>query len=156
MIVDQLENWRHYFSRPIWEVAFDFLMTLTPDTDPGEVELDGEDVFARILSYETCGPEDAVLEAHREYVDIQSVLVGAEGIDWFPAGALDVKMPYDDGNDVEFYHRPDDAHTRINVYPGTFVVLFPDDAHMPQQVVGTGSAVVKKVVVKIRLDQVRA
>lgn len=156
MIVDTLQNWQQNFSEPIWCQAFEFLQGLTADSVDGDYPLQGEDLFGRVMSYHTRTPDadDAVLEAHREYVDIQTTLSAPEGIDWFPRSSLEVKTPYDAEKDVEFYHRPGPAPAHVNVYPGFFAVLFPEDAHMPQLIVNGQSQLIKKAVVKVRLKLV--
>ena len=154
MIADRLGQWEHYFSGEVWECAFRFLESLHPDSEETKTTLQGDDMFACVMSYETRSIQEAKLEAHRKYIDIQMTLVGAERIDWFPLENLEVKTPYDD-TDFEFYHRPGDAPIHIDNHPGNFAVLFPDDAHMPQLVVGDAPKIVKKVVVKVRLDLVR-
>jgi YhcH/YjgK/YiaL family protein len=154
MIVDRIENWRRYFDGPGWRLAFEFLEKVSAESEEIEIELDGRNVFTRVMSYPTQGPEGAKLEAHRTYVDIQMALVESEGIDWFPRDSLDLKTPYNEEKDVEYYHRPGPAPARVNVFPGTFVALFPEDAHMPKQITGDSSVTVKKVVAKVRLDQV--
>lgn len=155
MIVDCLKNWDSYFSGEDWKCAFEFLMSLGPDSEEKEYPLKGKDIFARIMSYETRLPAAAMLEAHRKYVDIQTVLVAAEAIEWFPVDTLEVKMPYDTAKDVEFYNRPRQGPGRIDIHPGTFVIFFPKDAHMPQLVAGTTPELVKKVVVKINVELVK-
>ena len=62
---------------------------------------------------------------------------------------LAVHAPYDPGSDVAFYHRLGPAPARVDVVPGTFVVPFPRDAHMPQLAVAGVRRIVKKAVVKI-------
>lgn len=155
MIADAFNQWEHYFSGAAWQCACRFLQSLNLDAEDGETPLQGDDIIARVMSYETRSPQEAALEAHRDYVDIQMVLRGAEGIDWFPREGLDIRTPYDDAKDVEFYHRPGVAPIHIDNHPGNFVVLFPDDAHMPQLMVGGAPATIKKVVVKVKLDLVR-
>jgi YhcH/YjgK/YiaL family protein len=103
------------------------------------------------MSYPTRFPEDAVLEAHQKYVDIQTSLAAAEGIEWFPLDTLEVKTPYEATKDVALYHRPRPGPARVDVYPGIFVALFPHDAHMPQLIVDNAPGHVKKVVVKINV-----
>ena len=152
MIIDRLENWRCYAHGPAWERAFDFLLSIGPDAKEQEYALDGNDIYARVMSYNTRPRESAVLEAHRKYLDIQSTLVAAEGIEWFPQNKLEVKTPYNQDKDVEFYNHPAFVPARIDVFPGLFVALFPKDAHMPQLIVGEESKCVKKVVVKINVD----
>jgi YhcH/YjgK/YiaL family protein len=114
------------------------------------INLQEDDIFAVIMSYQTCGPEEAMLETHDAYIDIQVSLVNSEAIDWFPRHTLEVKSTYDPIQDRTLYHRPGSAPLRVNNFPGFFTVLFPDDAHMPKQIVAGESELVKKVVVKVR------
>lgn len=155
MIIDRLENWETYFSGAVWKCAFDFLTSLKPDAEEKKYPLQGKDIFARVVSYETRLPNTAVLEAHQRYIDIQTVLIGAEGIEWFPVDTLKIKMQYNTAKDVEFYHRPRMCPARVDAYPGTFIVLFPKDAHIPQLVVGDSTKLVKKVVVKMSMELVK-
>ena len=153
MIVDRIENWARYSSSPAWEKAFKFLQGLDVDSEETEtlLEADGS-LLARVMSYPTRPPEDAVLEAHRQFIDIQMALHNSEAIAWFPAEDLETRDPYDAEKDVEFFHPPAQEVARVDVFPGTFVVLFPEDAHMPQLITGEEPVTVKKVVIKMRTD----
>ena len=152
MIVDRLENWEKYHFGKNWKTAFEFLMSLTPDIKDGEYPLRGKEIFALVMSYETRGSEKAVLEAHRKYVDIQTVISGRERIEWFPANILLTDIKYDESKDAEFYNYSDNCPAKIDIYPGTFAALFPQDAHMPSIMVGDSPELIKKVVVKLQID----
>lgn len=150
MIVDHIGNWAAYNTSAPWKFAFDYLHSLTPEAETTEMTpLMGDDVLARVMCYETRSVDDAVLEAHDAYVDIQMTLAGGEGIEWFPRSTLTVKTPYDAAADVVFFYRPDIAPVRIQNVPGMFSVFFPDDAHSPQLTLGDAPALIKKVVVKL-------
>jgi len=149
MIVDELRHWRYYHLGSAWNKAFDFLISLTPDIEEGEYPLQGNEIFARIMSYETRNPGSAVLEAHRKYVDVQTVLLGREGIEWFPVHGLKTDMPYDESKDAEFFSRPYPGPARVELCAGVFAAFFPHDAHMPSLIIGDTPERVKKVVVKI-------
>jgi biofilm protein TabA len=150
MIIDNLKNWNKYTSSPAWKKAFDFLSELPPDADEQRYDILGDDIFALVMSYETKNPADAVLEAHQKYVDIQSVLIGSEGIEWFNREGLLINTPYDEVDDYELFNRECPGPARVDVYPGMFVTLFPEDAHMPGLIVGKHPSIVKKVVVKVK------
>ncbi|MCH8205118.1 MAG: YhcH/YjgK/YiaL family protein [Candidatus Hydrogenedentes bacterium] len=152
MIVGRLETWRERFRDAPWPQVFEFLEALSESADEGRIEIRGEEIFARVMCYETRGPDEGILETHRRYVDVQSTLIGAEGVDWFPRDSLELREPYDEERDVAFYHRPEIVPARVDVYRGMYVVLFPEDAHMAQQVVGDGVKSIKKVVVKVHVD----
>jgi len=153
MIVDRIENWNRYSNSPAWEKAFRFLEELDAGAKEGETLLEPDgDLLARVMSYDTREPKDAVLEAHRRFIDIQMAITNSEAIGWYPTGDLQTKDPYDAEKDVEFFHPPAEEAGRINVHPGTFVVLFPEDAHMPQLMTGSAPENVKKVVIKMKVD----
>ena len=156
MIVDKLKNWEHYHFGSAWKCAFEFLMSLTPYSDEKKYNLQGDKIFAQIMSYETKEPETSVLETHRKYVDIQTVLIGGEGIEWFARDGLVVDTSYDESKDAEFYKRTCPGQARVDVFPGTFVMLFPQDAHMPALMVKEKPELIKKVVVKIHVELLTA
>lgn len=152
MIVGELKNWRDHLSGDVWQEAFDFLQSLGPDSEDQRVELRGDKMFARVMSYDTRLPDVGTLESHRHYVDVQITLSGPEGIDWFPTDSLSEKQSYNDEKDRWLYHRNEPAPAHIDNYPGMFVVLYPQDAHMPQLVVNGQQEHITKAVVKIHLS----
>ncbi len=155
MIIDNLANWNLYQSGPAWKLAFDFLNGLTPEAEEKRYPLQGDDIFAIVMSYETKSPELALLETHRKYLDIQAVLVGAERFECFSKDELMVDVPYDETKDAEFYKRTFPGPVSINAQPGTFIMLFPQDAHMPGLMIDDKAERIKKVVVKINLELLR-
>ncbi|MDD5746818.1 MAG: YhcH/YjgK/YiaL family protein [Candidatus Omnitrophica bacterium] len=152
MIVDTIENWKAYRYGTAWNKAFQFLESLSPEVEDGEYPIQGKSIFARVDTYETRTPEQAGLEAHRAYVDIQAVLDGQEAMEWFPHEQVVTKIPYDPSKDAEFFIRRTPGPGRLIVTPGIFVVFFPQDAHMPSLIAGDAPESVKKVVVKIAKD----
>mgnify|MGYP006429296709 CR=1 FL=1 len=152
MIFDHLNNTSHYSLDSKWKTAFEFLREFTSEVEEGEYPIDGEKLFAKVLSYETRGPEGGNIESHQCYADIQICLDGAEGIDIYDTEKLAVRKPYDADTDLAFYHAKDACRiARVDLYPGSFVILWPRDAHRPQMAVGV-PAKIKKAVVKVRLE----
>ena len=149
MIVDRIEHWRQSFTGAATACVADFLAGLTAGVADGEYPLEKNGIVARVMTYQTRPPEETRLEAHREYVDVQTLLAGREAIEWFPVEDLAVETPYDPERDVGFYQVPGPAPARIDVAPGTFAVFFPRDAHRPQLTAVGGRVRVRKVVVKI-------
>ncbi len=152
MIVDKLENWEHYPFGSGWNRVFEFLMSVTPDLEEKKHEIQGDDIFALVMSYKSLTPETAIIETHREYMDIQTILTGKERIDWFSRDGLSVKAPYDETKDAEFYEHVYPGGAHVDMYPGTFVAFFPQDAHMPALILDNESVLIKKVVVKIKIE----
>ena len=155
MISDVLANWRLYFTGPAWQKAFGYLEGLSADSAEGEFHLDGERMFARVMSHDTVSPGDGDIEAHRVYIDVHMALNNAEGVEWFRQPDLKVRSPYNPENDAELYEAPEAPAGRLDLNPGTFAVFFPEDAHIPQLTIGGKPRTVKKVVVKIAMELVK-
>ena len=152
MITDTLENYSSYSLGPAWEQAFTFLKGVNSETADGKYSINGDLMFAIVMSYETKAPEAAKFEAHKKYADIQSTLIGAEGIAVVETKDLKVTEAYKDETDVTFFETPETIPTLVDVYPGSFAFLLPQDCHMPQLAVGDPQ-MIKKVVVKIALTE---
>ena len=114
------------------EQVYDALKTVQDpeihNKKPGEYEVDGKNLYYIIQGYTTKDRAEARFEAHREYIDIQAVLDGAESIGWAPADTLEVTEPYTP--DVCFYRDPD-VYTELRLSKGMFAIFYPNDAHKP-------------------------
>src|SRR5690606_3573373 len=107
MIADDLRRWRDYFHGEGWRQAFEYLESLNANSsDVDRVELLCPRVYARVMSYDTRLPKDAVLEAHDRFIDIQMSLAGHEGIDCFVRAELAVQTPYEAERDAVFFQHP--------------------------------------------------
>lgn len=156
MISARLGLWPKYFSGAAWQECFSFLETLGPMSAPEHyIPIRGDAIFARIMRYPTRTPAEAIIEAHREYIDVQMSLLHSEGMRWYDPAALRVKAPYDAKTDAEFYEIDAPPLGELVNAPGIFTVLFPEDPHMPQLITGGDKVEVLKVVVKVRTALVR-
>jgi YhcH/YjgK/YiaL family protein len=151
MILDILENAHQYCGLGSgFEKAFDFLRRPDLKSLPaGEYDIDGEQIFAVVSRGPGRRKEDARLEIHRTYIDIQMILAGTDTMGWKPL--VSCKTPagsYDPERDLRFFDDAPDAW--IDVAAGGFAIFFPEDAHMPMISSGQGhSEQIHKVVVKI-------
>lgn len=158
MIIDQLKNASLYskINKKI-ETALNYLR----DTDlsnlkpggyepiryePIRYEIDGSDIFALIQTYDTKPKENGFWEAHRQYIDIQYVIKGTEligyaNIDHLRSGG------YDDAKDLLVLYGDG---VFLEVREGNFVILMPQDAHMPGIAVTTSQSVAK-IVLKVHV-----
>ena len=144
MIIDRIENAGLYSG--LGERIALALASLKTPREPGRYELDGTNVFALVQQYQTKPMAEGKWEAHRKYTDVQFVVEGVERIGWAPVSKLTVTEPYDETKDIAFYKGNGDF---VTVPAGYFVILYPEDAHMPGIAVDKPSPV-KKVVVKVR------
>ncbi len=121
---------------------------LTGDADLQQtirVELEGDALYATRFDYETLPYEETFFEAHRRYLDIHLMLTGREWVEIaHPAGLEE----YTQEGDFWGYHGQ--AQQRILLEPGSFLVVFPGDAHRLKIAEGTPEKV-SKLVFKVLL-----
>jgi len=150
MIADTPVLSHRYLSlSPRFAAAFEFIKKLPADQPLGRVDLDGDNCFALIQSYNTKPLAQAKFEAHKKYIDIQFIQAGRETLLWSPLSALTETLePYVAEKDVAFFGVPS-LVTPINLRAGDFTIFFPEDGHAPGIECG-GSVEVRKVVIKVR------
>lgn len=145
MIIDRIENAALYGG--LGERIALALASVRTRREPGRYELDGEKVVALVQQYHTRPRSEGKWEAHRKHIDVQYVAAGIEQIGWANIHRLQLTEPYDASKDVAFYQGEGDF---LTVPAGWFVILFPEDAHMPCTALDK-PAPVTKVVVKVRI-----
>lgn len=117
------------------------------DVPDGEYPIGGADVRALVQRYVTKPQAEGRWEAHRRHIDLQMVIAGEERMGIAPLHAL-VAEPYDHDKDLLWLSGSGDT---VTLRPGEFVLLWPEDAHMPGLRVD-GPLAVTKVVYKIAVD----
>lgn len=148
MIFSHLSQSDRYAAlHPLFPRAFEYIRnTDLTSLAPGHYPIAGDDLFAIVEHVPGRSREDAQLECHRKYIDIQLVLEGVDEMGWKPLS--DCREPVDDYSaekDIQFFR--DAPATWIATPAGAFCIFFPEDAHAP--LVSTGS--IRKVVFKIAL-----
>ena len=149
MILDSFKNSELYLSiNPRLKVAFDFIAnTDLAAMETGIHKIDGDDVFVNVMEGDLKLREDAKLEVHNLYADIQ-VLICGDGEDFGWSERVDVTKPqtdFNDEKDVQFFD--DVPQTYYTLKKGQFTILLPEDAHAPM--VGEGKF--KKAIFKVRM-----
>ncbi len=136
---------------PLFARAFEFLIAaVTNPPADGRYELDGEDLFALVGDHTLKQPQDAALEAHDRYIDIQYMLRGAEGFGWRSRGSCSAPRGVMDAEkDILFF---DDAPaTIVTAREGEFVAFFPADAHAPLMAVPSApTPASRKIIIKVK------
>lgn len=115
---------------------------------PSRIELEGDKVFAMIQHYDTKPVAKGMWEAHRKYLDIQYVAEGQELMGYANLGQMTAGN-YDADKDFMMLQG---QGSFVKMVAGTFTILFPEDAHMPQIAVDDQPSPVKKVVIKIAIE----
>lgn len=109
-------------------------------------EVEGRDLFFSLQSYES-KPANDTPEAHRDYIDIQFLVEGAEKIGVALLEDMTEEVEGHPDSDIWFYHGPLDE---ITLSGDRFAVFFPGDAHAPGIAPGQ-PAPCRKCVVKVHL-----
>lgn len=132
---------------PAFKKAFDYIKSHDLLHEAcGRIELDGDRLFINNVS-PTCLPAEAqVLEVHRDYIDIHVLLEGKERIGWKALEDLQAeKQAYNPTSDCALY--TDRPTFYVDLQPGEFVVVFPEDPHAP--LIGTGN--IRKLIIKVKI-----
>ena len=152
MICDKLENFDKYSALfpEEWALVKEFFTSgVTPE--PGKYELlpDGKLKIA-IQSYATHPFDQDKLEYHRDYLDIQLVLLGREDVLYSTIDGREVVQEYNPETDCGFNRLPEGEGMRFTLEVGNFAVFYPEEGHMPG--LGDPDANVLKAVVKLKIN----
>lgn len=150
VIYDKIKNWEIYSAvHPLFKTAFEHLLNNDiANFHEGQCSIKGKEVFAAV-SNEVFKTKDIYYhEAHKEYIDIQVALKGSFEIGLrFLDNCKNIKVEYNAEKDIEFYD--EEPLSKINLSEGEFLILFPEDAHLPYP----PKESVTKVVYKIKIQR---
>ncbi|WP_308777529.1 YhcH/YjgK/YiaL family protein [uncultured Bacteroides sp.] len=146
MIVDKLENIEKYVSlNPLFVQAVEFLKSTDLDAhEIGKFVLKENELMVNFAQARPKTKEEAKLETHNDFIDIQIPLSGVEVMGYTPREELP-EEEYNAEKDITFYKGL--ANDYLTIKPGMFAIFFPQDGHAP----GITPEGVKKVIVKVRV-----
>lgn len=149
MIIDSIDRLSDYAElNPLFPKAIEYIKSLDfNNLQIGKVELDGKNLFVAVSESNLKTPENAKLEVHNNYIDIQLPVSKAEGFGW--TARKDLKQetaPFNTEKDIQFFE--DKSAMRFDLQPGCFAIFFPEDGHAP--CIGEGTVV--KIVVKVKVN----
>lgn len=147
MILDTLDRLEGYgYISPLMDKVVEFFRTTDLSAlEPGRIVLQGDDLFVNVNRQGAQTRQEAPIEAHREYIDIQVPISCDEEIGFVSGSFLPApSVTYSAEKDVAFY--PGLCDTYVNVRRGMFTVFFPGEGHAPAI---TESGILK-LIVKIR------
>jgi biofilm protein TabA len=151
MILANLSQVEHYSKlHPLFSMAFDYIRNTDLSKLPAGIHsIIDKQLFVIVEEAQGRTRDEAKLECHRRYIDIQLVLEGIDEMGWKPLA--DCRQPVSDYNeerDIRFFN--DETDTWISTPADSFCIFFPDDAHAP--LVSTGK--IRKLIFKIAVDAV--
>lgn len=151
MIMGEVQSLPSAGLHPALQDALTLALAARPqEKAPGRYELQGDNIFMNVMTFNTQSPVEKKAELHEQYIDIQLLLNGEERILFGMAGTA---------RQCEEFHHEDDYQLCIAIEneqaiilkPGMFAVFMPGEPHKPGCVVGEPDEI-KKVVVKVKAD----
>ena len=134
-----------YFNIP--SEAVEFLKGLTPETENGKYVF-SDDCFVNVQTVETKVDKSA-MEGHVRNVDVQFLIDGEERMYYIDKAGLEVKKPASPTGDTTIYFF-DEMSDTVTYKSGEAIILYPEDAHLPNCAVSE-PRVIKKAVAKINV-----
>lgn len=176
MLVDTIAHWRNYNLGPAWKDAMTWLETAfqtcgratpIPDATGGStpplfledgVHAAGQ-ASVTVTSCVTRLRGEARYEVHRRLCDVHLVLSGCERFAYAPGVHLEPDGDFDEAADIGFCrprHLEMPVETAcITLSPGIFVLVLPDEAHIPALAVDERKAPLRKCIAKIPFASLR-
>lgn len=147
MIIDTLENLSAYVQlNPLFAKVVEFLKENDLNAvEPGKHEIAGKDLFVNITTAKGKTPDEAVLETHRDMIDIQIPLSTDETYGYTPACNLP-EAEYNAEKDITKIPGLL-AESFVTCHPGMFAIFFPQDGHAPCI---SREAEIKKAIFKVK------
>lgn len=104
MIVDTLENLEKYAGlNPLFAQAIEFLKSHDLNAlEVGKTELQGKNLVVNVAQTNPKTKEQAKLETHNEFIDIQIPLSGIETMGYTPASSCTPADAYNAEKDITF------------------------------------------------------
>ena len=131
MIIDTIDNLGKYVElNPLFDDVVKFLGENDLNTmEGGKHSIKGNELFVNIQVAKGRGKAAAVLETHREMIDIQIPIDTAETFGYSPLQDLP-ELEYNAEKDITKYGDTK-AQTYVTVKPGQMAIFFPQDGHAP-------------------------
>lgn len=148
MIIDRITNAHLYVDLgPGIKRAFNYIqLTDFLALNVGRYEIEGPNMYVMVQEYATKPKDQGRWEAHRRYIDLHYIIRGTERIGYAHLSRLAPGV-YDADKDFLALSGEGDFLTLAS---GGFMLLMPEDAHMPG-ISADAPGLVKKAVVKIGL-----
>lgn len=151
MVKDSIKNYKTYTClNPRIKTALEYLVNANFADFKEEIyELEGKDIYASLQKYSTSTPDYSMWETHKEYIDIQYIVSGKEDFGVDNVDNLTLITDYDEENDVSLWTGKGDF---VTLNKGDFIILWPQDAHMPKRTLNKQMQV-KKIVIKVKYNK---
>jgi len=115
--------------------------------EPGRYPIDGDNVWVKISDITSKPEEQALYEAHENFIDIQMVIHGREVIRCAFRRDMESLLETHPERDVSFFKG---TGVPFHLTDGDYLILFPDDVHAPALCEDV-PATIRKALFKVRV-----
>lgn len=132
-----------------WQAAFEFMLNADLGAlDNGTYELKGNECYVTISEYVPRNEEQANIESHEIYTDIQMLIRNEEKMGLVLDDRYSVTQVYNPERDVAFYQASNISYHQA---PAKKVFIFmPNEIHQPGVASNGTNKAIKKMVIKIK------
>lgn len=143
MVIDKIENLEMYASlNPYFPQVIEFIKTHDLNAlENGKTLIDGKDCFVNVMDTKGKTKEEAVMETHKNMLDIQIPLSADETHGYTPLDRLP-EAEYNAEKDVTKYPGVQ-GENFVTCKPGMMAIFWPQDGHQP--CIGTAENIHKAV-----------
>lgn len=153
MIVTNINSLEYYKSiGERMKLAMEYLKNInTAMLDDGKYNIDSDNIFANVSTYETRKCCESKYEAHRRYIDIQCLIEGEELIYYNDTAFMEADGEYNAEKD-KINFKDSKAAASIHLIPGLIAIYYPSDAHKACcRIDDSFSSKVRKLVIKVKI-----
>ena len=128
----------HNLDEALRRITPEFLSSLGAD----RVDIIPGQVWCTKFTYETISDEESFFEAQEKFLDIHLMLEGSERAEIASPVSL---RQFDSQPENDFYAYHGDGAHKLVLSPGSFLVVWPDDAHKIKMMLSRPETVTKAV-----------
>lgn len=147
MIVVERSDFKRYVSiNPHFSKVYQFLeSTDLKKLKDGRIEIDGNNVFANLMTYVADGIPGRQFETHKKYLDIHLVVSNIELTAVASPIKARIKKEFDEQKDIGFYNSSE--YQMVQLTENNLLVAFEEDYHQPK--IRVNDDPVRKLVIKV-------
>lgn len=151
MILGSINDFDEEWFSPLINKALKHIKRIEwSNVKPGNYEIDGDDMFASVQEVTTINKTEKMAERHSQYIDLQYLVSGEETIYVAPPSEKNVINENKiESDDVLLYSKVQNE-SELNLTPGMFTILSPNDIHTPG-CSNKEKMKIKKVVIKVKI-----
>ncbi|MHB8581047.1 MAG: YhcH/YjgK/YiaL family protein [Ignavibacteriaceae bacterium] len=146
MIFDSLLNFSKYNAlHPHFEDVSNFIKGNIFSLPNGTYKVNDKGTYATVSEYESKEMSSCFIEHHQKNIDVQIVLKGREKFGVCNISEC-IKLDFDTEKD---FGKLEGKVSLLDLTGSNFIIVFPQDGHMPKVCFGSKLEPVKKLVIKV-------